>query len=153
MLGYYNMPEQTAQAIDSEGWLHSGDLAVRLENGYYRITGRLKDMVCRGGENIYPREIEEFLYTHPAVQDVAIVGVPDPKFVEEVAAWIRLKENAQCTEHEIRQYCKEHLAHYKVPRYVQFVNEFPQTVTGKIQKFRIREQMIKDLGLKESETA
>ena len=153
MLGYYNNPEATHAAIDADGWLHTGDLALRQPDGYYRITGRIKDMICRGGENIYPREIEEFLYTHPAVQDVAIVGVPDPKFVEEVAAWIRLKENARCTEEEIRQYCKEHLAHYKVPRYVRFVTEFPQTVTGKIQKFRIREQMIEDLDLKESETA
>ncbi len=153
MLGYYNNPEATKAAIDKDGWLHTGDLAVRQPDGYYRITGRIKDMICRGGENIYPREIEEFLYTHPAVQDVAIVGVPDPKFVEEVAAWIRLKENTSCTEEEIRQYCKDHLAHYKVPKYVRFVEEFPQTVTGKIQKFRIREQMIKDLGLEEAETA
>jgi fatty-acyl-CoA synthase len=153
MLGYYNNPEATEAAIDPEGWLHTGDLAVRQPDGYYRITGRIKDMICRGGENIYPREIEEFLYTHPAVQDVAIVGVPDPKFVEEVAAWIRLKENVSATEEEIRQYCKEHLAHFKVPKYVRFVESFPQTVTGKIQKFRIREIMIEDLGLEESETA
>ncbi|MCA9071559.1 MAG: AMP-binding protein, partial [Planctomycetaceae bacterium] len=153
MLGYYNNPEGTSTAIDGEGWLHTGDLAVRQPDGYYRITGRIKDMICRAGENIYPREIEEFLYTHPAVQDVAIVGVPDPKFVEEVAAWIRLHENCQATEEEIKAYCKEHLAHYKVPRYVRFVEEFPQTVTGKVQKYRIREQMIQDLGLKESETA
>jgi fatty-acyl-CoA synthase len=153
MLGYYNNPDATQSAIDPDGWLHTGDLAVRQSDGYYRITGRIKDMICRGGENIYPREIEEFLYTHPAVQDVAIVGVPDPKFVEEVAAWIRLKENVSATEEEIRQYCKEHLAHFKVPKYVRFVESFPQTVTGKIQKFRIREIMIEDLGLEESETA
>ncbi len=153
MLGYYNNPEGTQSAIDAEGWLHTGDLALRQPDGYYRITGRIRDMICRGGENIYPREIEEFLYTHPAVQDVAIVGVPDPKFVEEVAAWIRLKENIQVTEDEIKQYCKANLAHYKVPKYVRFVTEFPQTVTGKIQKFRIREQMIEDLGLKQAETA
>lgn len=153
MVGYYNNPEGTAAAIDDEGWLHTGDLAVRQPDGYYRITGRIKDMICRGGENIYPREIEEFLYTHPAVQDVAIVGVPDRKFVEEVAAWIRLHEDCQVTEEEIKAYCKEHLAHFKVPRYVQFVEAFPQTVTGKIQKFRIREQMIQELGLEESETA
>jgi len=153
MLGYYNNPAGTAAAIDKDGWLHTGDLALRQTDGYYRITGRIKDMICRGGENIYPREIEEFLYTHPAVQDVAIVGVPDPKFVEEVAAWIRLKENAQTTADDIRAYCQEHLAHFKVPKYVQFVEEFPQTVTGKIQKFRIREQMIQELGLEESETA
>ncbi|MGH7201323.1 MAG: AMP-binding enzyme, partial [Planctomycetaceae bacterium] len=106
-----------------------------------------------GGENVYPREIEEFLYTHPAVQDVAIVGVPDPKFVEEIAAWIRLKEGATATEDEIRRYCKAKLAHFKVPKYVRFVTEFPQTVTGKIQKFRIREIMVEELGLKQEETA
>ncbi|HVW03315.1 MAG TPA: AMP-binding protein [Planctomycetaceae bacterium] len=147
MLGYYKMPRETADAIDAEGWLHTGDLAVRQPNGYYRITGRIKDMVCRGGENIYPREIEEFLYTHPAVQDVSVVGVPDPKYVEELCAWIRLKPGATATEDEIRQYCRSRLAHYKVPRYVRFVSEFPQTVTGKIQKFKIREQAIIDLGL------
>lgn len=147
MLGYYNMPEQTRSAIDSDGWLHTGDLATRLPSGYYKITGRIKDMVIRGGENIYPREIEEFLYKHPAVQDVAIVGVPDPKYIEELAAWIRLKPGHSATEDEIRKFCQGNLAHYKVPKYVRFVNEFPQTVTGKIQKFKIREAMIKDLGL------
>ncbi|MDB5384395.1 MAG: lcfB 2 [Planctomycetaceae bacterium] len=147
MLGYYKMPEATAAAIDQAGWLHTGDLALRQSNGYYRITGRIKDMVCRGGENIYPREIEEFLYTHPAIQDVAAVGVPDTKYVEEVAAWVRLRPGLSLTEEELRQYCKGHLAHYKIPRYFRFVTEFPQTVTGKIQKFKIREQMIQELGL------
>lgn len=147
MVGYYNMPEATAAAIDPEGWLHTGDLAQRMPNGYFRITGRIKDMVCRGGENIYPREIEEFLYTHPAIQDVAVVGVPDAKYVEEVAAWIRLKPRASLTEDELRQFCKGHLAHFKIPRYIRFVTEFPQTVTGKIQKFKIRELMIQELGL------
>jgi fatty-acyl-CoA synthase len=150
MLGYYNMPEATARAIDAGGWLHSGDLATRLPNGYYRITGRIKDMVCRGGENIYPREIEEFLYTHPAIQDVAVVGVPDPRYIEELAVWIRLKPGMHVSEEEVRAFCKGHLAHYKVPRYIRFVEEFPQTVTGKIQKFRIREAMIRDLGLDEA---
>jgi fatty-acyl-CoA synthase len=153
MVGYYNMPDATAAAIDTGGWLHSGDLAVRLPNGYFRITGRIKDMICRGGENIYPREIEEFLYTHPAIQDVAVVGVPDPKFVEEVAAWIRLKQGATATEEEIRQFCKEGMAYFKVPRYIRFVTEYPQTVTGKIQKFKIREAMIAELGLRQAETA
>jgi len=153
MLGYYKMPEATAAAIDSEGWLHSGDLALRQPNGYYRITGRIKEMICRGGENIYPREIEEFLYTHPAVESVAVVGVPDPKYVEDVAAWIKLKAGASATEEDIRAFCKKSLAHFKVPRYIRFVNEFPQTVTGKIQKFRIRELMIDELGLKQAETA
>ena len=147
MLGYYNMPEQTARTIDPAGWLHSGDLSLRMPNGYYRITGRIKDMVIRGGENIYPREIEEFLYTHPAVQDVSVVGVPDPKYIEELAAWIRLKSGQSTTEAEIRAFCQQELAHFKVPKYIRFVHEFPQTVTGKIQKFKIREAMIQELGL------
>ena len=153
MLGYYHMPEMTAEAIDPEGWLHSGDLAVRQPNGYYRITGRIKDMICRGGENVYPREIEEFLYTHPDVQDVAVVGIPDPKLVEEIAAWVKLRDGAACTGDKLRDYCREKLARYKVPRYVRVVSEFPQTVTGKVQKFKIREAMIEELGLEESETA
>ncbi len=153
MLGYYHNPEATAAAIDSEGWLHTGDLAVRLANGCFRITGRIKDMVIRGGENIYPREIEEFLFTHPAVEQVSVVGVPDPKFVEELCAWVKLKPGATVTADELRQYCRCQLAHYKVPRHVKFVEAFPQTVTGKIQKFKIREQMIGELGLAEQETA
>jgi fatty-acyl-CoA synthase len=153
MKGYYNNPDATAAAIDDEGWLHSGDLSVRLPNGYYRITGRIKDMICRGGENIYPREIEEFFYTHPAVQDVAVVGVPDPKFVEEVAAWIKLKDDATLTEDEILAFCKDNLSHFKIPRYIRFVDAFPQTVTGKIQKFKIRDLMIEELDLKQAETA
>jgi fatty-acyl-CoA synthase len=153
MLGYYNNPEATAAAIDSEGWLHSGDLAVRLPNGYYKITGRLKDMVIRGGENIYPREIEEFLFTHPAVEQASVVGVPDPKYGEELCAWIKLKNGSTATEEEIRGFCKAKLAHFKVPRYVRFVEQFPQTVTGKIQKFKIRELMKAELGLEEQQTA
>jgi fatty-acyl-CoA synthase len=153
MLGYYNNSEATAAAIDADGWLHSGDLAVRLPSGYYKITGRIKDMVIRGGENIYPREIEEFLFTHPAVEQSAVVGVPDSKFGEELCAWIKLKQGAEASEEDIRQYCREKLAKYKVPRYIRFVESFPQTVTGKIQKFKIRERMIEDLGLSEEETA
>ncbi|MEX0716275.1 MAG: AMP-binding protein, partial [Planctomycetaceae bacterium] len=153
MLGYYKNPEATAQAIDADGWLHTGDLALRLPNGYYRITGRIKDMICRGGENIYPREIEECLYGHPAVEDVAVVGVPDPKFIEEIAAWVRLKTGACATEEELRDHCRQRLAHFKTPRYLKLVTEFPQTVSGKIQKFRIREAMIAELGLERSETA
>ncbi|MGE3314035.1 MAG: AMP-binding protein [Planctomycetaceae bacterium] len=153
MLGYYKMPEATAAAIDQDGWLHSGDLAVRQPNGYYRITGRIKDMIIRGGENIYPREIEEFLHTHPAIENVAVVGVPDPKYVEEITAWIKLKAGASATEEEVRAFCKKSLAHFKVPRYIRFVTEFPQTVTGKIQKFKIREIMIDELDLKQAETA
>ncbi len=157
MLGYYKNPEATAQAIDSEGWLHTGDLAVRLPNGYYKITGRIKEMVIRGGENIYPREIEEFLFTHPAIEQAAVLGVPDPKYGEELCAWIKLRADAPeaqgLTEEDIRQFCRENLAHFKVPRYIRFVTEFPQTVTGKIQKFRIREIMMQELGLTEEETA
>jgi fatty-acyl-CoA synthase len=153
MLGYYQNPEATAAAIDKDGWLHTGDLAVRLPNGYYKITGRLKDLVIRGGENIYPREIEEFLFTHPAVEQAAVVGVPDPKYGEELCAWIKLRAGHKPTEDEIRQYCKQKLAHYKTPKYVRFVDAFPQTVTGKIQKFRIREIMKEELGLQEQQTA
>ncbi len=153
MLGYYHNDEATRAAIDPEGWLHTGDLAMRLPNGYFRITGRIKDMVIRGGENIYPREIEEFLFTHPHIEQAAVVGVPDKKYVEELCAWIKLKSGCQCTEDEIRTFCREHLAHYKVPRYVKFVDSFPQTVTGKIQKFKIRELMIDEYALEEQETA
>lgn len=153
MLGYYKNPDATRAAIDHDGWLHTGDLAMRLPSGYYRITGRIKDLVIRGGENIYPREIEEFLFTHPAVEQVAVVGVPDPKYVEELCAWIKLKTGATANEDEIRTLCRQKLSHFKVPRYVKFVDSFPQTVTGKIQKFKIREQMIDELKLTEQETA
>jgi fatty-acyl-CoA synthase len=147
MLGYYKDPTATAKAIDADGWLHTGDLAVRRADGYYHITGRIKDMVIRGGENIYPREVEEFLFRHPAVEQASVVGVPDPKYVEELCAWIKLQPGATATEDEIRAYVKAGMAHYKVPRYVRFVDAFPQTVTGKIQKFKIREKMIEELGL------
>jgi len=153
MLGYYGNPEATARAIDAEGWLHTGDLALRQPSGYYRITGRIKDMVIRGGENIYPREIEEFLFTHPAVEQATVVGLPDPKYGEELCAWVKLKTGAAATVEELRAFCRANLAHYKVPRYVRFVEAFPQTVTGKIQKFKVRESMIEELGLKEQETA
>lgn len=147
MLGYYNMPEATADAIDSDGWLHTGDLATVDEDGYYKITGRLKDMIIRGGENIYPREIEEFLYTHPQIDDVQVIGVPDQRFGEEVMAWVRLKPDADATEDSIRDFCRGKIAHYKVPRYVKLTGEFPMTVTGKVQKFLMREQSIEELGL------
>jgi len=153
MLGYYHNAEATYAAIDSDGWLHSGDLAMRLPNGYYRITGRIKDMVIRGGENIYPREIEEFLFTHPGVEQAAVVGVPDPKYGEELCAWVKLKAGGRCTEQELRDFCRGKLAHFKVPRYVKFVEAFPQTVTGKIQKFKIRDLVKEELGLKEQDTA
>ncbi len=153
MLGYYANPEATAAAIDKDGWLHTGDLAVRLPNGYFKITGRLKDMVIRGGENIYPREVEEFLFTHPAVEQAAVFGIPDPKYGEELAAWIKLKAGCQATEGELRDYCKKQLAHFKVPRHIRFVDAFPQTVTGKIQKFKMRNLMKEELGLAEQQTA
>jgi fatty-acyl-CoA synthase len=153
MLGYYNNLEATKAAIDPEGWLHTGDLAVRLPGGYYKITGRLKDMVIRGGENIYPREIEEFLFTHPAVEQVAVVGLPDAKYGEELCAWIKLKAGHATTADDIRCFCKAQLAHFKVPKYVKFVEHFPQTVTGKIQKFKIRDLMKDELGLAEQKTA
>jgi fatty-acyl-CoA synthase len=153
MLGYWNDPKATAAAVDASRWMHSGDLAVMREDGYVNITGRLKDMIIRGGENIYPREIEEFLYTHPKISDVQVIGVPDKKYGEEVCAWIRLREGQQATDHEIREYCRGNIATYKIPRYVKFTTEFPMTVTGKIQKFRMREQMIQELQLITDETA
>ncbi len=153
MLGYYKNPEATHAAIDPDGWLHTGDIALRLPNGYYKITGRIKDMLIRGGENIYPREIEEFLFTHPAVEQAAIVGVPDPKYGEAVCAWIKLKAGQSATEQEICDFCRSCLAHYKVPKYVRFVSAFPQTVTGKIQKYKIRDAMRQELGLSEQKTA
>jgi len=153
MLGYYHDPKATHKAIDADGWLHTGDLAVRRPDGNYRITGRIKDMVIRGGENIYPREIEEFLFQQGEIEQAAVVGVPDPKFVEELCAWVKLQPGAELTTDQIRQRCRDKLAHYKVPRYVCLVETFPQTVTGKIQKFKIRERMIHDLGLEEAETA
>ncbi|TKI55758.1 AMP-binding protein [Brevibacillus antibioticus] len=146
MKGYYNMPEETVKAIDHEGWLHTGDLATVDEEGYYRITGRLKDMIIRGGENIYPREVEEFLYTHPKVLDVQIVGVPDAKYGEQVLACIRVKPHETLTEDEIRDYCEGKIAHYKIPRYIQFVDEYPMTASGKIQKFKLREQALELFG-------
>jgi fatty-acyl-CoA synthase len=153
MLGYYKNPEGSAAALDREGWVHTGDLAVRRLDGCYKITGRLKDMVIRGGENIYPREIEEFLFTHPAVSQVAVFGIPDPRYGEELCAWVQLHEGKAAAAEEIRAFCKERLAHYKVPRYVKFVTEFPTTVSGKIQKFKMRETMCAELNLKEQATA
>lgn len=152
MIGYYNDQAATRSAIDDEGWLHTGDLTVRMPNGYYRITGGIKDIVIRG-ENIYPREIEEFLFTHPAVEQAAVVGVPDPRFGEELCVWVKLKTDQKTSLEQLREYCKQKLAHYKVPRYIKFVEEFPQTVTGKIQKFKIRELMSSELGLTDQETA
>jgi fatty-acyl-CoA synthase len=139
MLGYWNNPEATASAIDAARWMHTGDLGVMRADGYLNIVGRIKDMVIRGGENVYPREIEEFLYSHPKIADVQVIGVPDPKYGEEICAWVKLKEGASATEEEIRAYCRDQIATYKIPRYVLFVDAFPMTVTGKIQKFILRE--------------
>jgi fatty-acyl-CoA synthase len=145
MLGYWNNSEATEKAIDPARWMHTGDLATMDEGGYIRIVGRIKDMIIRGGENIYPREVEEFLYTHPAVQDVQVIGVPDPKYGEEVMAWIVLKQGHSLSEGEIKDFCRGKIAHFKVPRYVKFTNSFPMTVTGKIQKFRMREMAVTEL--------
>jgi fatty-acyl-CoA synthase len=147
MLGYWNNEEATRKAIDTARWMHSGDLAVMDEEGYINIVGRIKDMIIRGGENIYPREIEEFLYTHPKVSDVQVIGVPDAKYGEEIMAWVRLREGETANAEELREYCRDRIAHYKIPRYVKFVEAFPTTVTGKVQKFIMREQSIKELGL------
>ena len=153
MHGYWSDAEKTREAIDAEGWMHTGDLATMDAEGYVNIVGRIKDMVIRGGENVYPREIEEFLYRHPKIQDVQIVGLPDKRFGEELCAWIVVKPGQQLTEDEVRAFCRGQIAHYKVPRYMRFVPEFPMTVTGKVQKFKIREQMKQELGLSEEKTA
>ena len=145
MLGYWNNEEQTRQAIDADGWMHTGDLATMDSEGYARIVGRIKDMIIRGGENVYPREIEEFLYSHPKIRDVQVIGVPDAKFGEEVMAWVMLCDSVTATADEIREFCRGQISHYKVPRYVKFVQEFPMTVTGKVQKFAMREQSIREL--------
>lgn len=154
MRGYYKMPQETADAIDSEGWLHTGDLAVMDENGYCRITGRIKDMIIRGGENVYPREIEEFLYLHPDILDVQVFGVPDQKYGEEVAAAIILRPGAVLSDEGVRDYCRAKIARQKVPRYVRFVQSYPMTASGKVQKHRLREMAVLELGLQEiGETA
>jgi fatty-acyl-CoA synthase len=142
MKGYYKMPDKTAEVIDEEGWLHTGDLAVMDEDGYFQITGRADDMIIRGGENIYPREIEEFLYTHPEISDVQVYGVPDEKYGEKVAAAIIKKKGASLTEEDVKEYCRENIAHYKVPEYVDFVEEYPMTASGKIQKYKLREAAV-----------
>ncbi len=151
MKGYYKMPEETAKVIDADGWLHTGDLAVMDENGYCKITGRIKQMIIRGGENIYPREIEEFLYLHPKISDVQIYGVPDRKYGEQVMAAIILKKEMEMSEDEVRAFCKGRIANYKIPKYVKFVTSFPMTASGKIQKFKLREMAIKELHLEEAE--
>jgi fatty-acyl-CoA synthase len=147
MLGYWNNPEATAKSIDTARWMHTGDLATMDAEGYVNIVGRIKDMIIRGGENVYPREIEEFLYTNPKIQDVQVIGIPDPKYGEEIMAWVRLRDGQTATAEEIRDFCRGQIAHYKIPRYVKFVDAFPMTVTGKVQKFLMRETSVKELGL------
>jgi len=149
MKGYYKMPEATAAAIDEDGWLHTGDLARRDKNGYYKITGRIKDMIIRGGENIYPKEIEDFIYTHPKVKDVQVIGVPDKQYGEEILASVILKEGESMTEEELKEYTKTHMAKHKTPRFVDFVTEFPMNAAGKILKYKMREDAIEKLKLKE----
>jgi fatty-acyl-CoA synthase len=149
MIGYYNMPEKTAEAIDVDGWLHTGDLSMRQPNGYFRITGRLRDVIIRGGENVYPREVEERLFEHPAVEVAQVVGIPNRRLGEEVLAWVKLRAGQTATEDELTEFCRASLAHFKVPRYWKFVDSFPTTVTGKIQKFIIRERAIEELGLQD----
>jgi fatty-acyl-CoA synthase len=150
MKGYYKMPKATASAIDKDGWLHTGDLACRTKDGNYRITGRLKDMIIRGGENIYPKEIEEFIYTHPKVKDVQVIGVPDEQYGEEIMACIILKDGEEMTEAEMKQYITDHMARHKVPRYIDFVSSFPMNVAGKILKYKMREDAIEKLGLQKA---
>jgi fatty-acyl-CoA synthase len=147
MLGYWNDEEKTRDAMDAAGWMHTGDLAVMDEDGYVKIVGRIKDVVIRGGENVYPREIEEFLYSNPKISDVQVIGVPDQKYGEEIMAWVILKKGEEASTEELREFCHDKIAHFKIPRYFKFVDSFPMTVTGKIQKFVMREQSIKELGL------
>ncbi|NIB40878.1 AMP-binding protein [Pseudomaricurvus alkylphenolicus] len=146
MLGYWNDEEKTAETIDSAGWLHSGDIGIMDAEGYVRVVGRTKDMVIRGGENVYPREVEEFLYGHPAIQEVQVFGVPDERMGEEVCAWIKLMPDMELTDAEVKAYCKGNITHFKIPRYIEFVDDYPMTVTGKIQKFKMREAMSERLG-------
>jgi fatty-acyl-CoA synthase len=152
MLGYWNNAEATQEAIDAARWMHTGDLATMDDAGYVNIVGRIKDMIIRGGENIYPREIEEFLYAHPDVSDVQVIGVPSARYGEEVMAWVKLREGAGTSEADLVAYCKDRIATYKIPRYWKFVDGFPMTVTGKIQKFKMREMAIEELGLQQAAT-
>ena len=147
MLGYWGDEEKTRESIDAARWMHTGDLATMDADGYVQIVGRIKDMLIRGGENVYPREIEEFLYRHAAIQDVQVFGVPDARFGEEVCAWITLKPGHALDEDGVKKFCQGQIAHYKVPRYVRFVSEFPMTVTGKIQKFVMRDAMVSELSI------
>jgi fatty-acyl-CoA synthase len=147
MLGYWNEPEMTADAVNN-GWMHTGDLAVMQLDGYVSVVGRNKDMIIRGGENIYPREIEEFMYTHPAIEDVAVIGVPDPKYGEEICAWVRLRTGEELDLDQLKAFCDGKIAHYKVPRYLEIVQQFPMTITGKVRKVEMREISAARLGMK-----
>jgi fatty-acyl-CoA synthase len=153
MLGYWDEPERTAEAVDPDGWMHTGDVGTIEDDGYGNIVGRIKDMVIRGGENIYPREIEEFLYTHPKIADVQVVGVPSRRMGEELCAWIIPTPGESCDEQDVRDFCREKIAHFKVPRYIRFVDSFPLTVSGKVQKYLIRDRMIQELNLAMEPTA
>ncbi len=153
MLGYWGDEERTREAIDPARWMHTGDLATIDEDGYCNIVGRIKDMIIRGGENVYPREVEEFLYRHPKIQDVQVFGVPDARYGEEIAAWVKLRAGEALTAEELREFCSEQIAHYKIPRHIRFVEEFPLTVTGKVQKFIMRERTAAELGISEATTA
>ena len=150
MLGYWNDEARTAEAIDSDRWMHTGDLAVMDDEGYVNIVGRIKDMIIRGGENVYPREVEEFLYTHPDIVDVQVIGVPDVRYGEQVMAWVQLRDGVDTTGEDIKEFCRASIAHYKVPRYIKITDTFPMTITGKIQKFKMREQSTEELGLAEA---
>jgi fatty-acyl-CoA synthase len=150
MAGYWNDSERTAEAIDADGWMHTGDLATMDDEGYVNIVGRSKDMVIRGGENVYPREVEEFLYGHPGIADVQVIGVPDTRYGEELMAWIIPRGDASLDADAVREFCQGRIAHYKIPRYVKLVDAFPMTVTGKVQKFKMRDQAIDELGLADS---
>jgi fatty-acyl-CoA synthase len=153
MLGYWDDEEKTDEVIEAAGWMHTGDLATLDEQGYCNIVGRIKDMVIRGGENLYPREVEEFLFRHPKIQEVQVFGVADDKYGEELCAWIKLREGEAMTAEDVREFCRGQIAHQKVPRYVEFVDSFPMTVTGKAQKFLMRENVEERLGLKAAKTA
>jgi len=145
MLGYWGDEERTAETIDSDGWLHSGDIGIMDDEGYTQVTGRIKDMIIRGGENIYPREVEEFLYSHPMIQEVQVFGIPDPRLGEQVCAWVKIREGAELSSEELRDFCRDKITHFKIPHYIRFVEDFPMTVTGKMQKFLMRKQMIDEL--------
>jgi len=149
MRGYWNDVERTAEAIDTSGWMHTGDLGTMDDHGYLNVVGRIKDVIIRGGENVYPREVEEFLFTHPSVVDVQVIGVPDPYYGEELMAWVKLKDGATATADDLRVFCRDQIARYKIPRYIHFADQFPMTVTGKVQKFKMREEAIQLLGLGE----